>query len=184
MCGYRYLNRERMCVCSVRVAAALRRGVDLVGLPVAVPAAHTVWVWCGFPLGSFTVAPQLWEDVPPMTSPASAARFRAAFRSRSSIVPTSGPRRRRRASVRACLSLGGARSCRTPPRSRPRPPEGRGAHTTSSHARPAPQDPAAFDNQHSQTPNNCEPRHNAREFGGPGSHSLDSRPAIGGGWLG
>jgi hypothetical protein len=55
LCGYGYLNRERMCVCSVRVAAALRRGVDLVGLPVAVPAAHTVWVWCGFPSGSIAV---------------------------------------------------------------------------------------------------------------------------------
>ena len=45
-----------MWVRSVRAAVALRRGVDLVGLPVAVPAAHTVWVWCGFPSGSFTVA--------------------------------------------------------------------------------------------------------------------------------
>src|SRR4030081_1595256 len=45
-----------MCVRSVRAAVALRRGVDLVGFPVAVPAAHTVWVWCGFPSGSFTVA--------------------------------------------------------------------------------------------------------------------------------
>jgi hypothetical protein len=45
-----------MWVRSVRVVVALRRGVDLVGLPVAVPAAHTVWVCCGFPAGSFTVA--------------------------------------------------------------------------------------------------------------------------------
>src|ERR1700716_4323086 len=56
MVGGRYLKCERMCVRCVRVAVALRRGVDLVGLPVAVPAAHTVWVWCGFPSGSFTVA--------------------------------------------------------------------------------------------------------------------------------
>ena len=70
------MNCEGMWVRSVRAAVALRRGVDLVGLPVAVPAAHTVWVWCGFPSGSFTVAPQLWEDVPPMTSPTSAARQR------------------------------------------------------------------------------------------------------------
>jgi hypothetical protein len=34
----------------------LRRGVDLVGLPVAVPAARAVRVWYGFPSGSFTVA--------------------------------------------------------------------------------------------------------------------------------
>jgi hypothetical protein len=71
MVGGRYLKCERMCVRCVRVAVALRRGVDLVGLPVAVPAAHTVWVWCKFPSGSFTVAPQLWEDVPPITSPTS-----------------------------------------------------------------------------------------------------------------
>src|ERR1700716_1798292 len=56
MVGGRYLKCERMCVRCVRVAVALRRDVDLVGLPVAVPAAHTVWVWCGFPSGSFTVA--------------------------------------------------------------------------------------------------------------------------------
>jgi hypothetical protein len=30
---YRYLNWERMCVRSVQAAVALRRGVDLVGLP-------------------------------------------------------------------------------------------------------------------------------------------------------
>jgi hypothetical protein len=78
------MNCEGMCFRSVRAAVAWRRSVDLVGLPVAVPAAHTVWVWCGFPSGSFTVAPQLGEDVPPMTSPTSAARLRAALRSRSS----------------------------------------------------------------------------------------------------
>jgi hypothetical protein len=28
-----------------------------------------VWVWCWFPSGSLTVAPQLGVDVPPVTSP-------------------------------------------------------------------------------------------------------------------
>jgi hypothetical protein len=60
----------------------LRRGVDLVGLPVAVPAASAVLVLRGFPSGSFTVAPQLEEDV--ATRP---ARLRAALRSRSSTKP-------------------------------------------------------------------------------------------------
>src|ERR1700704_5355406 len=39
-----------------KAAVALRRGVDLVGLPVAVPAARAVRVWRGFASGSFTVA--------------------------------------------------------------------------------------------------------------------------------
>ena len=62
-----------------QAAVALRCGVDPVGLPVAVPAARVVRVWCGFPSGSFTVAhANSGRTCRPLTSSTSWARLRAA----------------------------------------------------------------------------------------------------------
>jgi hypothetical protein len=70
-----------------RAACALRRGrwpppVTGVVFPWRYPVP-AVRVLPGFPAGSFSVAPRLGEDAPP----ARAARFRAAFRSRSMTSP-------------------------------------------------------------------------------------------------
>src|SRR6266536_3332806 len=80
---YRYLSSE------FEAGSCRSGGLCLAARALAVPGVGMVFPWryplpavrvlCGFPAGSFTVAPQLGEDAPP----ARAARLRAALRSRS-----------------------------------------------------------------------------------------------------